>query len=69
MHGVKKSALQTKVSKFFLVNNKSCSSTFKVRESGKIWVMESRILGFGIQNTAQGIQNPTKHWNSKFKFH
>ena len=60
--------LQTKVSKFYLVNNKSCSSALKVRESGKIWVMEYRILGFGIQNTAQGIRNPTNDWNSKSKF-
>ena len=31
--------------------------------------MESRILGFGIQNTAQGIQNPTGDWNAGSKFH
>ena len=26
-------------------------------------LVESGILGFGIQNTAQGIRNPTKDWN------
>ena len=25
--------------------------------------MESRIVGFGIRNTAQGIRNPTNDWN------
>ena len=28
-----------------------------------IFVVESGILGFGIQNTAQRIRNPTKDWN------
>ena len=28
--------------------------------NGKILLMESGILGFGIQNTPQGFQNPTK---------
>ena len=32
-------------------------------KSGEIWVVESWILGFGIQNTAHGIQNPTDDWN------
>ena len=35
-------------------------------ESVKIWLMESRILGFGIRNTAQGIRNllrTDKYWN------
>ena len=29
---------------------------------------ESGILGFGIRNTAQGIRNPTKDWNTGSKF-
>ena len=29
-------------------------------ESGKILLVESGILNFGIQNTAQGIRNPTR---------
>ena len=29
--------------------------------------MESEILGFGILNTAQGIRNPTNHWNPEFQ--
>ena len=29
-----------------------------VRESGKIFLVLSRILGFGILSTSQGIQNP-----------
>lgn len=28
-----------------------------------IWNLESGILGFGIQDTAQRIRNPTKDWN------
>ena len=29
--------------------------------------MESGILGFGIRNTTQGIQNPTNGCNPEFK--
>ena len=32
-------------------------------------LVEYGILGFGIRNTAQGIQNPTNDWNPEFKFH
>ena len=35
----------------------------------KIVLVEYGILGFGIQNTAQGIRNPTNDWNPEFKFH
>ena len=31
-----------------------------IPESGKIVLVESGILSFGIQNTAQGIRNPTR---------
>ena len=31
----------------------------RIPESKKMLLVESGILGFGIQNTAQGIQNPT----------
>ena len=31
--------------------------------------MESTILGFGIQNTAKGIRNPTNDWNPESKFY
>ena len=31
----------------------------RILESGKILLVESGILGFGIWNTAQGIWNPT----------
>jgi len=34
-------------------------------ELGKILIGESGILGFGIQNTAQGIRNPTYDWNQE----
>ena len=33
-------------------------------ESAKNLHVESGILGFRIRNTAQGIRNPTKDWNS-----
>ena len=34
-----------------------------------IFAVESGILGFGIQNTAQGIRNPSNVWNPESKFH
>ena len=37
-------------------------------ECGKIFLMESGILGFGTCNTAQGIWNPTNDWNPESKF-
>ena len=42
---------------------------FENPESGKILLVESGILGFGTQNTAQGIRNPTEEWNPESKFH
>ena len=38
-------------------------------ESRNLLLVESGILGFGIRNPTQGIQNPTKDWNSESKFH
>ena len=38
-------------------------------ESGKFGAVVSGILGFGIQNTVQGIWNTTKDWNPESKFH
>ena len=37
--------------------------------TGKILLDESGILSFGIQNTAQGIRNPTYDWNSERIIH
>lgn len=31
-------------------------------------IVESEILGFGIQNTTEEIQNPTNFWNPESKF-
>ena len=39
-----------------------------IRNLGKILLVESRILGFEIQNTAQGIRNPTNDWNAESIF-
>ena len=41
----------------------------QVRESGNILHVESGILGFGTQNTAQRIRNPSSDWNPESKFH
>ena len=41
----------------------------RVPEFGKFLVVESGILGFEIQNTAQGIQNPTNDWNPESTFY
>ena len=38
-------------------------------EPGKILLVVSGILGFGIRYKAQGIRNPTRDWNLKSKFH
>ena len=35
----------------------------RIPESRKFLLVESGILGFGIQNPALGIRNPTKDWN------
>ena len=40
-----------------------------ILEGGKFLLVESGVLGFKIRNTAQGIQNPTNHWNPESKFH
>ena len=40
-----------------------------IPESEKILLVESRILGFGIRNTAQGIQNSTTDYNPEPKLH
>ena len=39
-----------------------------IRNLGKIFLVESEILGFGIGNSAQGIRNPTNDWNPNSKF-
>ena len=36
-------------------------------ESGKILLVESRTMGFGIRNTAQGIHNHTNDWNPEIQ--
>ena len=36
-------------------------------QSEKIWIKESGILGFGIRNTARGIQNPANDWNAEYR--
>ena len=38
-------------------------------EFEKFLIVESGILGFGIQNTAQGIHNPTNDWNPESTFY
>ena len=35
----------------------------QIPESGKIFLVECGILGFGIRNTAEGIRNTTNEWN------
>ena len=51
----------------------------RIPESGKVLLVgsgireifdtESGIQGFGIQNRAQVLRNPTKEWNPETKFH
>ena len=40
----------------------------RIWESGKILLVESGILVFGIRKTAQGIQKATNDWNPESKF-
>ena len=39
----------------------------RIPECQKFLLVESGILGFGIRNTAQGIKNPSNHWNPESK--
>ena len=38
-------------------------------KSGKFLLAESRILGFQIRNSAQGIRNLQNDWNPESKIH
>ena len=40
-----------------------------IPEFGKMLLVESGILGYGIRNSAQGIRNPAKDWDPESKFH
>ena len=40
----------------------------RIPDPVKFLLVESGILGFGIRNSAQGIQNPATSWNLEFKF-
>ena len=41
-----------------------------ILESWKFLLVVSGILGFGIRNTAIGVQSPTiNNWNAESKFH
>ena len=51
--------------KSFTLRLRTCKG-IRIPESGKYLLVESR---FRIQNTAQGIRNPTRDWNSKSKSH
>ena len=50
------------------LNSPPCKG-IRIPESRKFLLVESGIMGFGIQNTAQGIRNPTYVWNPESKFH
>ena len=34
-----------------------------IPESGKFLLVDSRILDFGMRNTAVAVRNPTNNWN------
>ena len=50
------------------LDSRFCKVSGKV-ESGKFLLSESKILGFEVCNTAQGIRNSTADWNPKSTFH
>ena len=39
-----------------------------ILQSGKLLLVESGILGFGIRKTAERIRNLTSDWNPESKF-
>ena len=41
----------------------------RVSESGKFLLVESEILGFGIQSLVLRIQNPSNDWNPESRVH
>ena len=49
--------------------NKAPWKGTRIPVSVKVLPVESRILGFGIRNTAQGIQNSCNDWNPESNFH
>ena len=53
----------------YILDVRASSVSHDERESGKFLLVKSGILGFGIRNTAQGIQNPSNDWNPESKFH
>ena len=42
---------------------------FQIPKSGKILLVESGILCFGIHNTVKGIRNLTNYWSPQSKFY
>ena len=55
---IKYSALKTSSDDFF-----ASFKGIRIPGSEKLLLVESRILGFGIRNVAQGIRNLTEDWN------
>ena len=52
----------------FKISNSPHVTECELRNLGKILLVESRIRSFEIQNTAQGIRNPTNDWNTESNF-
>ena len=45
------------------------AAPYKVIRIPESKIFESGILGFGICNLTQGIQNPTNYWYAESKYH
>ena len=40
-----------------------------ILEYNKFLPVESRVMGFGIHDSALGVQKPANNWNPESKFH
>ena len=52
-----------------LAQSKKSRQDIALIELGKSLLVQSEILGSGIQNTTQGFRNAANDWNPKYKIH
>ena len=61
-------ALQGSLERLFFFSLKSLH-VMRIPECEKFMHVESGLLGFGIQNTAEVLRIPDNNWNPESKFH
>ena len=60
--------MREQVRKYLTSSSPNVRVSGLIPESGKFLLVESGIQGFGIQNRAQVLGNPTKEWNLESTF-